>query len=62
MGGVGHNQLSNLRPKGSKTTNSAGTSTGIIPFMERYSNTTREVAQEGRRGKLQLCLVIPEYR
>ena len=47
-GGVGQD-LSNIRPKGSKVKNSAMTSTGVVPFMERYSNTTREVAQEGRR-------------
>lgn len=56
-GGVGHD-LSNLRPKGSPVKNSALTSTGIVPFMERYSNTTREVAQEGRRGALMLSLAI----
>jgi len=46
--GVGHD-LSHIRPKNSQVTNSAGTSTGILPFMERYSNSTREVAQDGRR-------------
>ena len=48
-GGVGHD-LSHIRPKGSPVKNSALTSTGIVPFMERYSNSTREVAQDGRRG------------
>lgn len=52
-GGVGHD-LSHIRPKGSPVKNSALTSTGIVPFMERYSNTTREVAQDGRRGALML--------
>ena len=47
-GGVGHD-LSHIRPKGSPVMNSALTSTGIVPFMERYSNSTREVAQDGRR-------------
>ena len=50
-GGVGHD-LSHIRPKGSPVKNSALTSTGIVPFMERYSNSTREVAQDGRRGSL----------
>ncbi|MFT4644598.1 MAG: ribonucleoside-diphosphate reductase alpha chain, partial [Planctomycetota bacterium] len=54
-GGVGHD-LSNIRPKGSPVKNSALTSTGIVPFMERYSNCTREVAQDGRRGALMLSL------
>jgi ribonucleoside-diphosphate reductase alpha chain len=54
-GGVGHD-LSQLRPKGSPVMNSAVTSTGILPFMERYSNSTREVAQDGRRGALMLTL------
>jgi len=48
-GGVGHD-LSHIRPKGSPVKNSALTSTGLVPFMERYSNSTREVAQDGRRG------------
>lgn len=52
-GGVGHD-LSHIRPKGSPVNNSALTSTGIVPFMERYSNATREVAQDGRRGALML--------
>jgi len=52
-GGVGHD-LSHIRPKGSPVKNSALTSTGIVPFMDRYSNTTREVAQDGRRGALML--------
>lgn len=56
-GGVGHD-LSFIRPKGSKVNNTALTSTGIIPFMERYSNSTREVAQDGRRGALMLSLSI----
>jgi len=56
-GGVGHD-LSHIRPKGSFVNNSALTSTGIVPFMERYSNTTREVAQDGRRGALMLSLNI----
>lgn len=51
MAGVGHD-LSHLRPKGSTVSNAAGTSSGIVPFMEKYSNTTRIVAQEGRK---QLC-------
>jgi ribonucleoside-diphosphate reductase alpha chain len=49
-GGVGHD-LSHIRPRGSSTTNAAKTSTGVVTFMERYSNSTREVAQEGRRGR-----------
>lgn len=56
-GGVGHD-LSHLRPKGTPVKNSALTSTGIVPFMERYSNTTREVAQDGRRGALMLSISI----
>jgi ribonucleoside-diphosphate reductase alpha chain len=56
-GGVGHD-LSNIRPKSSKVLNSAITSTGIVPFMERYSNSTREVAQDGRRGALMLSISI----
>lgn len=56
-GGVGHD-LSHLRPKGSIITNAAGTSTGIVPFMNRYSNSTREVAQDGRRGALMLTLDV----
>jgi len=56
-GGVGHD-LSHLRSKGSPTTNSAKTSSGIVPFMERYSNSTREVAQDGRRGALMLTLDV----
>ncbi len=56
-GGVGHD-LSHLRPKGSVVKNSALSSTGIVPFMERYSNTTREVAQDGRRGALMLSVSI----
>lgn len=56
-GGVGHD-LSHIRPKGSKVQNSALTSTGIVPFMERYSNSTREVAQDGRRGALMLSISI----
>ncbi|MDA3819368.1 MAG: adenosylcobalamin-dependent ribonucleoside-diphosphate reductase [Candidatus Delongbacteria bacterium] len=56
-GGVGHD-LSHLRPKGSPVNNSALTSTGIVPFMERYSNTTREVAQDGRRGALMLSVSV----
>ena len=56
-GGVGHD-LSHLRPKGSPVKNSALTSTGVVPFMERYSNSTREVAQDGRRGALMLTLSI----
>jgi len=54
-GGVGHD-LSNIRPKGSAVKNSALTSTGVVPFMERYSNSTREVAQDGRRGALMLSI------
>jgi ribonucleoside-diphosphate reductase alpha chain len=54
-GGVGHD-LSHIRPKGSHVKNSALTSTGIVPFMERYSNSTREVAQDGRRGALMLSI------
>jgi ribonucleoside-diphosphate reductase alpha chain len=56
-GGVGHD-LSHIRPKGSPVKNSAITSTGIVPFMERYSNSTREVAQDGRRGALMLSVSI----
>ena len=56
-GGVGHD-LSDLRPKGSPVKNSALTSTGLVPFMERYSNSTREVAQDGRRGALMLSVSI----
>ncbi len=56
-GGVGHD-LSHIRPKGSPVMNSALTSTGIVPFMERYSNSTREVAQGGRRGALMLTISI----
>ena len=56
-GGVGHD-LSHIRPTGSQVLNSALTSTGIVPFMERYSNSTREVAQDGRRGALMLSLSI----
>ena len=56
-GGVGHD-LSHLRPKGFPVKNSALTSTGIVPFMERYSNSTREVAQDGRRGALMLTVSI----
>ena len=56
-GGVGHD-LSQLRPKGSPVNNSALTSTGLVPFMERYSNSTREVAQDGRRGALMLSVSI----
>jgi len=56
-GGVGHD-LSHIRPKGSPVKNSALTSTGIVPFMERYSNSTREVAQDGRRGALMLSVSI----
>ncbi len=56
-GGVGHD-LSHIRPKGSPVMNSALSSTGIVPFMERYSNCTREVAQDGRRGALMLTLSI----
>jgi len=56
-GGVGHD-LSHIRPKGSAVKNSALTSTGIVPFMERYSNSTREVAQDGRRGALMLSVSV----
>ncbi len=56
-GGVGHD-LSHIRPYGSPVKNSALTSTGIVPFMERYSNSTREVAQDGRRGALMLSVSI----
>ncbi len=56
-GGVGHD-LSHIRPKGTPVKNSALTSTGIVPFMERYSNSTREVAQDGRRGALMLTVSI----
>jgi ribonucleoside-diphosphate reductase alpha chain len=56
-GGVGHD-LSHIRPSGSRVLNSALTSTGIVPFMERYSNSTREVAQDGRRGALMLSISI----
>ncbi len=56
-GGVGHD-LSHLRPSGLPVMNSALTSTGILPFMERYSNSTREVAQDGRRGALMLTLSV----
>nr|WP_121271169.1 adenosylcobalamin-dependent ribonucleoside-diphosphate reductase [Pedobacter schmidteae] len=56
-GGVGHD-LSHIRPKGSPVKNSALTSTGIVPFMERFSNSTREVAQDGRRGALMLSVAI----
>ena len=56
-GGVGHD-LSHLRPAGSPVKNSALTSTGLVPFMERYSNSTREVAQDGRRGALMLSVSI----
>jgi len=56
-GGVGHD-LSHIRPKGSPVLNSALTSTGVVPFMERYSNSTREVAQDGRRGALMLSISI----
>ena len=56
-GGVGHD-LSHIRPKGSPVLNSALTSTGIVPFMERYSNSTREVAQDGRRGALMLSVSV----
>lgn len=56
-GGVGHD-LSYIRPKGSPVKNSALTSTGIVPFMERFSNSTREVAQDGRRGALMLSIAI----
>ena len=56
-GGVGHD-LSHIRPKGSPVKNSALTSTGLVPFMQRYSNSTREVAQDGRRGALMLSVSI----
>ena len=56
-GGVGHD-LTHIRPKGSPVNNSALTSTGLVPFMERYSNSTREVAQDGRRGALMLSVGI----
>ena len=56
-GGVGHD-LSHIRPKGVKVNNSALTSTGVVPFMERYSNSTKEVAQDGRRGALMLSISI----
>ena len=56
-GGVGHD-LSHIRPTGSKVDNTALTSTGIVPFMERYSNSTREVAQDGRRGALMLSISV----
>lgn len=56
-GGVGHD-LSQIRPKGTPVNNSALTSTGLVPFMERYSNSTREVAQDGRRGALMLSVSI----
>lgn len=56
-GGVGHD-LSHIRPKGSPVLNSALSSTGVVPFMERFSNSTREVAQDGRRGALMLSISI----
>ena len=56
-GGVGHD-LSHIRPKGSQVLNSALTSTGVVPFMERFSNSTREVAQDGRRGALMLSISV----
>ena len=56
-GGVGHD-LSHIRPRGSKVQNSALTSTGIVPFMDRFSNSTREVAQDGRRGALMLSMSV----
>ena len=56
-GGVGHD-LSHVRPQGSPVLNSALSSTGVVPFMERYSNSTREVAQDGRRGALMLSISI----
>ena len=56
-GGVGHD-LSHIRPSGSHVKNCAITSTGVVPFMERYSNSTREVAQDGRRGALMLSISI----
>ena len=58
-GGVGHD-LSHIRPKNTKVNNSALISTGLVPFMERYSNTTREVAQDGRRGALMLSCFAPD--
>jgi ribonucleotide reductase alpha subunit len=58
-GGVGHD-LSHIRPKGTAVKNSALSSTGVVPFMERYSNTTREVAQDGRRGALMLSCFVPD--
>ena len=58
-GGVGHD-ISHIRPKGSPVKNSALTSTGVVPFMERYSNSTREVAQDGRRGALMLSCFHPD--
>lgn len=60
-GGVGHD-LSHIRPKGSAVKNSALTSTGLVPFMERYSNSTREVAQDGRRGALMMTVSIKHPR
>ena len=59
-GGVGHD-LSHIRPKGSPVKNSALTSTGLVPFMERFSNSTREVAQDGRRGALMLTVSIKHH-
>ena len=56
-GGVGHD-LTHIRPAGSPVKNTALTSTGVVPFMERYSNSTREVAQDGRRGALMLSIGI----
>jgi len=56
-GGVGHD-LSHIRPSGSPVKNSAITSTGLVPFMERYSNSTKEVAQDGRRGALMLSVSV----
>ena len=56
-GGVGHD-LSHIRPSGSPVLNSALSSTGVVPFMERYSNSTREVAQDGRRGALMLSISV----
>lgn len=56
-GGVGHD-LSHIRPKGAVVNNAALTSTGVVPFMERYSNSTREVAQDGRRGALMLSILV----
>jgi len=56
-GGVGHD-LTHIRPKGSPVKNTALTSTGVVPFMDRYSNSTREVAQDGRRGALMLSIGI----